>query len=241
MPFIHDTFDCCADMHVCMDTLCCYACQAGRQCNAVTNDIEDTHHCGFCFLAAVCPLPVANILRRRISDKYGLGENCFVSCICGNYFTSCSVCMTGRELNERGVNPGGCLFKPKKKSVGAVSPSAPRLVSPQPQPSPIYPRPQAAAAPPAAYPPVYSPPDTQAGVAQGLPLQQHSVHHHSYPQQQQQQYPQRQYPQQQYSQQYPQQQQYSQHQVYPQQGGYAQPPPLQTYQNRSYQSAGQRQ
>lgn len=112
MPYVNTTCGCFDDTSVCMDTLCCPCCQVGRQCNAVEGK-ADEHGCCMCLFAS-CFFPIMAIcLRCRVSDRFSLEEGCCVSTCCGCCFPCCSVCMTGRELNYRGINPGGCCCKPK--------------------------------------------------------------------------------------------------------------------------------
>ena len=105
--FHHSCTGCFSDCSQCMDTICCWNCQLGRQCSAV-DGIPHNHNCGMCCLSYCfgCWFPMC--LRCKVSDKFQLGENCCTSCICGSCFPACSVCQTGRELNYRGINPGGC-------------------------------------------------------------------------------------------------------------------------------------
>ena len=108
MPFINSTFGCFNDVPQCLDTMCCFCCQVGRQFNAV-DGIEDQHNCMMCLAGLCCAPFVPCVLRCKVSDKYQLGESAVVSFCCGCCYGPCSVCMTGRELNDRGTNPGGFL------------------------------------------------------------------------------------------------------------------------------------
>ena len=111
MPYYSSTFGCFSDTAVCMDTFFCPCCQVGRQCAALRGE-ADTHDCGNCLLSVICAWAMPMCLRCKVSDKFELGEAAVVSCVCGMFCSACSVCMTGRELNFRGSNPGGCCCKP---------------------------------------------------------------------------------------------------------------------------------
>ena len=112
MPYHHGTCGCFEDTSVCCDTLFCPCCQMGRQCSALEGN-ADTHNCGMCVVALCVGGCFPMCLRCKVSDKFQLEESCCASFICGWLFPACSVCMTGRELNFRGVNPGGCCCKPE--------------------------------------------------------------------------------------------------------------------------------
>ena len=112
MPFYHSLCGCCDDCSQCFDTLFCACCQMGRQCSAIDAK-PDTHDCGMCCLAYFVGGCFPMCLRCKVSDKFELGESCCCSMVCGCVFPACSVCQTGRELNFRGINPGGCCCKPE--------------------------------------------------------------------------------------------------------------------------------
>ena len=108
MSFTNSTFGCFNDVPQCLDTMCCFCCQVGRQCNAI-DGVASQHNCVMCIVGLVCASFMGCCLRCKVSDKYQLGEGALSSCICGTFCGPCSVCMTGRELNDRGTNPGGFL------------------------------------------------------------------------------------------------------------------------------------
>ena len=112
MPFHNGTFGCMSDCNQCLDTCFCFCCQVGRQCEALDGR-ANTHGCGMCCAAYCCGFIFPTCLRCKVSDKYQLEESCCSSFICGWCCGPCSVCMTGRELNFRGVNPGGVCCTPK--------------------------------------------------------------------------------------------------------------------------------
>lgn len=107
MPFHHSTFGCLSQPAICIDTLLCPCCQVGRQCHALKNEKDDMS-CFWCLVSIVTFPIMPMCLRCRVSDKFGLGEFVGKSVVCGLLCAPCSLCMTNRELNHRGVNPGGC-------------------------------------------------------------------------------------------------------------------------------------
>ena len=111
MPFHNSTLECFNDCSVMFDTLLCPCCQMSRQCSAVEGYANQCNTCtcmlSMCFFA-VFPM----CIRCKVSDRYQLGETWAESCIIGLLCSSCSVCATGRELNFRGVNPGGSCCAP---------------------------------------------------------------------------------------------------------------------------------
>ena len=106
--FHHSVCGCFSDVAQCCDTYWCPCCQMGRQCDAIAGQPHSCG-CGMCIVAYCFPSCFPTCIRCKVSDKFQLGENCCVSLICGHFCYACSLCQTGRELNFRGVNPGGCI------------------------------------------------------------------------------------------------------------------------------------
>ena len=111
MPFHHSTLACYDDFSVACDTLMCPCCQMSRQCSAVEG-YANTMGNGMCLLSLCFGAVFPMCLRCKVSDRYQLDEACFVSFLLGSCCATCSVCATGRELNFRGVNPGGSCCSP---------------------------------------------------------------------------------------------------------------------------------
>ncbi|KAH9582174.1 PLAC8 motif-containing protein [Trypanosoma melophagium] len=99
--------DCFSDCGGALDVYCCFPCNVSRQCNAVAGIPNE---CSFCYCLGVCcfPAPAMCCLRRRVSDKYSLGEGRCKTCLASTCCTVCSACQTHRELILRGANPGCC-------------------------------------------------------------------------------------------------------------------------------------
>lgn len=128
MPFHQSLCGCLSDTSQCFDTVCCCCCQMSRQCSAIDAK-PDRHDCGMCLLALCLGEFFPVCLRCKISDKFMLEEHCCTSCLSGLCCASCSVCQTGRELNFRGLNPGGFCCKPADAKSMDIS----RLRSSMPQ------------------------------------------------------------------------------------------------------------
>ena len=105
--YYHSVWGCFSDMSQCCDTYWFPCCQMGRQCAAVEGQPHSCG-CGMCLVGFCFPEFMPMCIRCKVSDKFQLGENCCTSMICGLCCYQCSLCQTGRELNYRGVNPGGC-------------------------------------------------------------------------------------------------------------------------------------
>eukprot|EP00658_Telonema_sp_P-2_P053079 TRINITY_DN414_c0_g1_i1.p1 TRINITY_DN414_c0_g1~~TRINITY_DN414_c0_g1_i1.p1 ORF type:complete len:142 (+),score=16.75 TRINITY_DN414_c0_g1_i1:259-684(+) len=111
MPFRHSTLGCFDDLSVLCDTLLCPCCQMSRQCSAAEGYANQCGS-GMCLLSTCFFSFFPMCLRCKVSDRYQLDETWMMSCLIGLFCATCSVCATGRELNFRGVNPGGSCCAP---------------------------------------------------------------------------------------------------------------------------------
>ncbi len=113
MPFETGLLGCMEDKSSCLDSICCWPCQIGRQCAAVNGQVNQMS-CLHCLGALfVSPLCCAIVLRCKVSDRYSLGESCIFSACIGYFCTYCSLCQTHRQLTLRGDFPGGfCVSQP---------------------------------------------------------------------------------------------------------------------------------
>lgn len=115
-----------ADFDVCIEGTCCLCCEEGRIYDALENNEQDSMNPFACCVSFVCCfffcLPVINVINRRsIVEKYNLqDENCCItlcfSCLC----PCCSSCQIHRELQLRGVYPGGVCCAPGKNPNATV-------------------------------------------------------------------------------------------------------------------------
>jgi Cys-rich protein (TIGR01571 family) len=113
---------CMDDKASCIDTICCYPCQVGRQCNALEGKVNEGNmmYCLVTTLACWCGLHeiAACLLRCKVVDRYNLDESKVMSCCCGVFCLLCSVCQTYREVTLRGSWPGGiCVKQPYSMSL----------------------------------------------------------------------------------------------------------------------------
>jgi Cys-rich protein (TIGR01571 family) len=105
---------CLDDKSSCIDSICCWCCQIGRQCAALDGKVNENSYL-YCCLALFFQAHWLLIccLRCKVSSKYQLDEGCIGS-ICKGYFCPlCSLCQTHRELTVRNAWPGGfCVKQP---------------------------------------------------------------------------------------------------------------------------------
>lgn len=95
------------------NAFCCWPCMIGRQCAAIDGQ-RDTMNIPMCFLSlfgtyALCVC----CIRRKVSEKYQLGENCIVSLCLAWFCPCCSLVQTQKFLRRSGVNPGLLIGMPK--------------------------------------------------------------------------------------------------------------------------------
>ena len=110
----------------CLDVLCCFPCQVGRQCRALTpkpltDDLPtdggvDVPSCAITVCLAfvgLLALP-AMILRYQVVTRFGMQpfEGAVATGVKGCLCFPCSLCQTHRELTRRGVSVGGTCFSP---------------------------------------------------------------------------------------------------------------------------------
>jgi len=98
---------CMEDKASCLDVICCWACQTGRQWLAVQGQVNNMS-VGICCLSLFGFHSLfAPLLRCKVSDRYNLGEGCCGSLFFGCLCTYCSLCQTHRQLTLRNEFPGG--------------------------------------------------------------------------------------------------------------------------------------
>lgn len=123
-----------ADCGVCIEGCLCYCSQEARVYNAVHFDKPNDCDVGICALTAClvvffnmqCTVDLFN--RRELVQKYGIKtesfiESCLYSCCCPNI----SMCQMHREMQARGVHPGGACcakYKPAVNKPAAAAASA---------------------------------------------------------------------------------------------------------------------
>jgi len=118
--------DWCSDLNTCCDAYWCPCCNVARQWDAVEGRI-DSNNGWVCFLNTCLGCTYfANIwLRCKVVTRYNLTESSCTSCINASCCPICSMVQTYRELNYRGLYPGGtswCRPLPQQSQV-IISPT----------------------------------------------------------------------------------------------------------------------
>jgi Cys-rich protein (TIGR01571 family) len=92
---------------ICANVFFCGCCIIGRQCNAVQGVANHMSipYCLGSMLSITYPACVC-CLRKRISEKYDLGENCCFSLIAALFCPCCSLIQTHKILRRNGQPPG---------------------------------------------------------------------------------------------------------------------------------------
>ena len=125
-PLWHSTLcDCFDDTHSCLDVVACWCCQVARQWDASNGEWDS---CNFCVCAGAAIFwPAAYIapivIRHRIVTRYAIDEPFVCTCLLPLACWYLSLCQTYRELNERGVWPGGTLCVPRPAHMYGAPPA----------------------------------------------------------------------------------------------------------------------
>jgi Cys-rich protein (TIGR01571 family) len=111
---------CADDPALCIDVVMCPHCQMARQFDAL-NGYWDSCEPFVCFATLFGPLLwVVNVyIRCRVVRKYSLLESPVATVVFASVCWPCSACQTYRELNERGVWPGGTACVPRPARMDA--------------------------------------------------------------------------------------------------------------------------
>lgn len=113
--------DMCADCDVCMEGCCCMCCQEGRIYEAAANDTPNTMSICACCISCWCfYFPFINLYnRRKVIEKYNIQEEgCCISLFFSWFCPCLSVCQMQRELQARGLYPGGQCCAPSRDPKG---------------------------------------------------------------------------------------------------------------------------
>ena len=104
-------FQCCQDPAGSFDATCCFPCQYGRQCEALTGT-ANTMNWKFCAIAFFCgyfSTCLVCSLRGKIRERFGISGNVVGDCLPSFVCTPCANCLNHRELTNRGYWPGGSI------------------------------------------------------------------------------------------------------------------------------------
>ena len=97
---------------------CCAPCQIGRQCSAI-NGVNKTLAIPYCIGSLLGPGFHICIccIRMKVSEKYGMQENCMVSMIMAFTCPFCSLLQTQQILRRAGARPGLTIKPPNIASM----------------------------------------------------------------------------------------------------------------------------
>eukprot|EP01064_Diplonema_japonicum_P003058 TRINITY_DN12014_c0_g2_i1.p1 TRINITY_DN12014_c0_g2~~TRINITY_DN12014_c0_g2_i1.p1 ORF type:complete len:129 (+),score=10.28 TRINITY_DN12014_c0_g2_i1:43-429(+) len=108
-------FGCFADVNSCGESVLCLPCQAGRQWNAVANREPNNNNLTVCCATMLCPFScpiVAALLRKKLRETYLIAGTTSTDILYSFCCMPCVICHNARELNYRGLRPGGvCIMK----------------------------------------------------------------------------------------------------------------------------------
>eukprot|EP01059_Diplonema_ambulator_P032618 TRINITY_DN6484_c0_g2_i1.p1 TRINITY_DN6484_c0_g2~~TRINITY_DN6484_c0_g2_i1.p1 ORF type:complete len:129 (+),score=1.36 TRINITY_DN6484_c0_g2_i1:47-433(+) len=108
-------FSCLHDLNSCAESCLCLPCQTGRQWNAIVNREPSNNNLKICCLTLLCPFtsPVTiGLLRNKLRAAFLISGTDFTDALYSCCCTPCVLCLNARELNYRGLRPGGvCIMK----------------------------------------------------------------------------------------------------------------------------------
>jgi len=118
MPYRTGILGCFDDFTGLLDNMFCYNCQTGRQCEALDGHVNQGS-CTWCCVGGFSPHVSACVIRRKVDEKFMIGESFGMSLILGLLCAPCSHCQTHRELTLQGTWPGGvcCQSQPYTSSM----------------------------------------------------------------------------------------------------------------------------
>jgi Cys-rich protein (TIGR01571 family) len=102
-------FQCLMDPLGCLESVCCFPCQMGRQCAALQGE-SNTLDKKWCMISMLlfCGAPcfVFN-MRSSVRSRFGIAGSCISDACTVLWCGSCANCQHQRELTNRGFWPGG--------------------------------------------------------------------------------------------------------------------------------------
>jgi Cys-rich protein (TIGR01571 family) len=125
-PLWHTSlFGCLQDPHSCLDVIVCPWCQLGRQYDASIGEWDSCNLvvCGLSCVLWPVSWVVPIIVRHRIVVRYQINEPIVCRALLPLVCWWCSMCQTYRELNERGLWPGGTLCVPRPAHMHGAPPA----------------------------------------------------------------------------------------------------------------------
>jgi Cys-rich protein (TIGR01571 family) len=124
VPWQFGVFACLDDPVLCCDACLCPCCQLGRQFEAATENEQDTLNYFVCVSSSVINVLATCVnayIRYRIVEKYLLAESAGQTFAIAVFCPVCSLVQTHRELDARGVYPGGSMCVPRTSLVSPPS------------------------------------------------------------------------------------------------------------------------
>lgn len=117
---------CFEDLTLFFDVICCAPCNVARQYDALEGRENSMNP--FMCIATCIPNPLLLVasmyVRLLVTERFGIRENCAVTACAPLLCFPCSLSQTYRELNGRGLWPGGTLCVPEPYTTGAYYPGA---------------------------------------------------------------------------------------------------------------------
>jgi Cys-rich protein (TIGR01571 family) len=105
-------FQCLQDISGCLDSICCFPCQLGRQCAALGGE-QNTMDKKWCLISLLLPcgcLCYTYNMRASVRTRFGIAGACTGDACTAIFCGSCAHCQHQRELTNRGFWPGGSCF-----------------------------------------------------------------------------------------------------------------------------------
>jgi hypothetical protein len=96
---------CCKKPIIAANVVFCGCCMIGRQCVALEG-VPNQMSIGYCLGSFIAYPVCVCCIRKKVSDKYDLGENCCVSLLASIFLPCCSLIQTHKIFRRNGVPPG---------------------------------------------------------------------------------------------------------------------------------------
>lgn len=112
----HGFCQCCSDRKIFLDNLFCWICQISRQFDAAEYGSEDSLN-GLICIGVCCTnwfaCMASGYNRVNVRDRYNIEESKIKGCCLGFLCPLCSNIQIYKEMNDRGVYPGGTCWVPE--------------------------------------------------------------------------------------------------------------------------------
>lgn len=118
---------CLEDVNLCLDTIFCFPCNIGRQFDAVESGKVDSMNFFVCLAGTLSNLLStvgAVYIRFQVRYRFEIDESWFITLFAPILCFWCSLAQTYRELNARGLWPGGTCCIPEMMTAPEAEPMA---------------------------------------------------------------------------------------------------------------------